>query len=134
MSEEIEFDEREFDDKDFAEIDALIEMMRKLPRPSTSMINPIRIEQMRFSAAMIKRTLRENGSEAKVNCRQSEFNPYIGGVEVEGAEIYITNMEDFARAAEFANNTEVYPLAKNKVRMTFTFHGLTIPLEYPESN
>ena len=31
--------------------------------------------------------------------------------------------------AEFASNTEIYPLAENKVRMTFTFHGLTAPIE-----
>ena len=38
------------------------------------------------------------------------------------------NPEWFARAAEFASNTEVYPLAKNRIRLTFTFHGITTPL------
>ena len=33
------------------------------------------------------------------------------------------------RVAEFANNMEVYPLVKNRVRLTFTFHGLTKPIE-----
>mgnify|MGYP000216046892 CR=1 FL=1 len=39
------------------------------------------------------------------------------------------NPEWFARAAEFASNTEVYPLTKNRIRLTFTFHGITTPIE-----
>ena len=53
----------------------------------------------------------------------------MGGVSVEGKVLEFAGSKWFARAAEFASNTEVYPLAKNRVRLTFTFHGLTAPIE-----
>ena len=53
----------------------------------------------------------------------------MGSISVEGPMLEFDCPEWFSRVAEFASNTEVYPLAKNKVRMTFTFHGLTKPIE-----
>ena len=52
----------------------------------------------------------------------------MGTVSVEGNPLMFTNSLWFSRAAEFASNMEVYPLAKNLVRLTFTFHGLTNPI------
>jgi hypothetical protein len=130
-----EFDEsvfcdEEFVDEDFEEIDALIEFINTFPRPTVSVLNKVRVQQMRFTAAMIKRLLRETGSEASIDCRQHEHNPNVGVVRVEGIDLALTDMEGYARAAEFASNTEIYPLKNDKVRMTFTFHGLVIPLDY----
>lgn len=121
-------DDVEFDDEDFAEIDALIEYLNTLPRNEVSILNYRRIQQMRFSCAMIKRVLRETHSDAKIVCRQHELDPNVGVVRVEGASINILNIEGFSRASEFASNTEIYPLKANKVRLTFTFHGLLDPI------
>ena len=122
------FDDEDFRNEDFAEIDAFIEHLRTLQRPSISVLNRPRKLQMRFSCAMIKRLLRETGSRASIECKHHEFKHSVGVVRVEGVELAVTNMEGFARAAEFASNIEVYPLEANKVRMALTFRNLTIPV------
>jgi hypothetical protein len=124
------FDDEEFCDEDFAEIDTLIEYLSTLPRPAVSILNQQRVQQMRFSCAMIKRILRETESGASVDCKQHELDINVGVVRVEGVDLAVTDMEGFARAAEFASNTEIYPLKANKVRMTFTFHNLTSPVSW----
>ena len=83
---------------------------------------------MRFCAAMIKKVLRQTGSNATVECGQNEFESSMGFVTVEGSSVVVTDMEGFSRAAEFADNTEIFPLKADRVRMTFTFHGLLKPI------
>jgi len=126
--DEMIFDDAEFFDEDFAEIDALIEQLETLQRPEASILNMQRVQQMRFSCAAIKRALRETNSDASIDCRQHEFESSLGVVDIESVDIMIRDTEWFARAAEFANNTEIYPLKENKVRLTFGFHGLTMPI------
>ena len=48
----------------------------------------------------------------------------MGSVSVEGKSLEFDDPMRFARAAEFASNVEIYPLANDRVRLTFTFHGL----------
>lgn len=126
------FDTEGFNDEDFAEIDKLIEFLNSLPRTEVSILNQQRVQQMRFACAMIKRVLRETNSDSKIECKQHEFDPNVGVVRVEGISLDIVDIEGFSRASEFANNTEIYPLKADKVRMTFTFHGLLTPLNTAE--
>ena len=128
----IEFDESIFDsedfyDEDFAEVDALIEYLQSLPRAPILILNPMRLQQMRFSAAMLNKLLRETGNTANIECKQHEAEFSAGVIRVESFDISIVDMEGFARAAEFASNIEIYPLAENKIRMALMFYGLTIP-------
>lgn len=116
----------ELDDEEYAEFDALVEHLSSLPRAEALVLNPKRLMMLRFCFESIKRVLKNSGCKATVICKQSDLEPTMGYVNVESSEISIENMEWFARAAEFASNTEVYPLAANKVRMTFTFHGLLV--------
>ena len=116
----------ELDDEEYAEFDALVEYLSSLPRAEALVLNPKRLMMLRFCFESIKRVLKNSGCKATVICKQSDLEPTMGYVNVESSEISIENMEWFARAAEFASNTEVYPLAANKVRMTFTFNGLLV--------
>lgn len=118
------FNEEEFLEEDFSEVDALIEAISHYPRAEVSIVNPYRAQALRFSAAMMKKVLRDTGSNASIVCKVHEQFPSIGVIRVEGVSIDILDIEGFSRAAEFASNTEIYPLKGNKVRMTFTFHGL----------
>lgn len=93
-----------------------------------SAINPHKLEAMQFAYLAIKKALCESGCDATVICKQSELAPNVGVVSVEGKEIDMKNLEWFCRAAEFADNTEVYPLKDNKVRLTFGFNRLLNPL------
>ena len=118
MSESKDFDEI------FDEFDALVEALSEMRRDSVSVLNFPKVQAMRFACEAIQKVLRESGCDAKVTCKQSKLAPDVGAVSVEGKEIDIKNMEWFCRAAEFADNTEVYPLKGNKIRMTFGFNGL----------
>ena len=122
-----EFQDGEFHEEDFAEVDALIGYLKELPRQEVSVLDYSRVQHLRYSCAMIKRALRQTKSDAKIECKQHEFEPSVGVVRVEGVSIDITDIDGFSKAAEFATNTEIYPLKANKVRMVFTFHGLLIP-------
>ena len=123
-----DFTEDDFDDEDFAAIDYLIAKINyglELSEDKTTvkMIDPMCIQALKFSLAAIKRAMGDDKA-VTYTCKQDELVPEIGVVIVEGADIGVVDGEWFARAAEFASNTEVYPRAVNKVRLTFTFHNL----------
>lgn len=92
-----------------------------------AVLNPIKIQQMQFAYGVIKYLTRN--TDAKLSYALNEPFKSMGSISVEGKTLTFMNSEWFARACEFASNTEVYPLANGKVRMTLTFHGLVRPIE-----
>lgn len=92
-----------------------------------AVLNPIKIQQMQFSYGVIK-YLTQN-TDAKMSYALNEPFKSMGSISVEGKNLAFTNSEWFARACEFASNTEVYPLTNGKVKLTLTFHGLVRPVE-----
>lgn len=92
-----------------------------------SILNPIKIQQMQFAYGVLKYLTKE--TDAKLTYLLNEPFKSMGSISIEGKTLSFTNSEWFARAAEFASNTEVYPLTNGKVRMTLTFHGLVRPIE-----
>lgn len=90
---------------------------------NTTVLDIQKSKQIQFAYSVLKYLTR--GSDAVVSYKLNEPFKTMGSVSVEGKSIEIYQPEWFARVAEFASNTEVYPLAKNRVRITFTFHGLT---------
>ena len=92
-----------------------------------TIINPLRLAQIKFTYSVMKYLTRD--TDAEVTYKLNEPFKTMGSVSVEGKVLEFAGSKWFARAAEFASNTEVYPLAKNRVRLTFTFHGLTAPIE-----
>lgn len=106
--------------------DRLAEELRKSRKDGeyVSILNPVRLEMARFCWLAIQKVLRENGCRAEVTFGPLEFDPNVYAISVEGDEIDIGDMEWFCRAAEFADNTEVYPLTSNKIRMTFGFNRM----------
>lgn len=90
---------------------------------NTTMLDFQKSKQIQFAYSVLKYLTR--GSDAVVSYKLHEPFKTMGSVSIEGKSIEFYQPEWFARVAEFASNTEVYPLAKNRVRLTFTFHGLT---------
>lgn len=123
MQEYEEFDEC------FDEFDAFVESLEGLREDSVSIMNFPKVQAMQFACKAIQKVLRESGCNARVICKQSDLAPDVGFVSVEGKEIDIRSMEWFCRAAEFADNTEVYPLKNGMIRMTFGFNRLLSPIE-----
>ena len=87
-----------------------------------AVLNPIKIQQMQFAYGVLKYLTK--GTGAKLTYALNEPFKSMGSISVEGKNLTFTNAEWFARAAEFASNTEVYPLTNGKVRMTLTFHSI----------
>lgn len=92
-----------------------------------AVLNPIKIQQMQFAYGVLKYLTKSTG--AKLAYALNEPFKSMGSISVEGKNLTFTNAEWFARAAEFASNTEVYPLTNGNVKMTLTFHGLVRPIE-----
>lgn len=93
----------------------------------TTVLDGLKLKQIQFAYSVLQYITR--GTDAKVSYKLNEPFKTMGSISVEGPMLEFDCPEWFSRVAEFASNTEVYPLAKNKVRMTFTFHGLTKPIE-----
>ena len=93
----------------------------------TTILNPMKMEQFKFAYAALQYMMK--GKNAQISYKMYEPFKTMGSITVEGAILEFDKPEWFARIAEFASNTEIYPLTKNAVRMTFTFHGLTTPIE-----
>ena len=93
----------------------------------TTVLDGLKLKQIQFAYSVLQYITR--GTDTKVSCKLNEPFKTMGSISVEGPILEFDCPEWFSRVAEFASNTEVYPLAKNKVRLTFTFHGLTKPIE-----
>lgn len=111
-------------------LDGFVEGMQDMvaeDEGKTTIINPLRLAQIKFTYSVMKYLTRD--TDAEVTYKLNEPFKTMGSVSVEGKVLEFAGSKWFARAAEFASNAEVYPLAKNRIRLTFTFHGLTAPIE-----
>ena len=93
----------------------------------TSVLNPVRMRELLYTYKALKLLVR--GSSAKVTYKLHQPFQSMGSVSVTGKEILMQNPVNFIRAAKFASNVEAYPKIDGTVCMTFTFHGLTVPIE-----
>lgn len=93
----------------------------------TSIINPYRMQQLLYTYKVMKYLMK--GTSAKVTYKLHEPYQSMGSVSVTGKDIEFKNVSWFIRAAELASNYEVYPKTDGTVCMTFTFHGITTPIE-----
>ena len=93
----------------------------------TTVLNALRLKQLQFAHAALQYITKDK--DVQMSYKLYEPFKTMGSITIEGKVLEFDKPEWFARVAEFATNTEIYPLAKNMVRMTFTFHGLTAPIE-----
>lgn len=93
----------------------------------TAILSENKYKQMQFTYAVLKYLTK--GSGASLSYKLHQPFKSMGSITIEGNELTFGNAEWFSRAAEFASNVDIYPLTNGKVRMTFTFHGLTTPIE-----
>lgn len=119
----------ELDEDISPEIEAIVEsIFESLPKSDVMMLNAQRVRDMK-SAYDLTQTAVQVDSGTAVVCKQSDVASDMGYISIEGQSVEFLNSEAFAKIAGLASNTEVYPLAQNKVRVTFTFNGLMVPLE-----
>lgn len=87
-------------------------------------LNPIRLQQMRFAYAVLKRAMESNGATIKYSIHEPFKS--MGSITVEGSQLEFTDCKWLGRAMEFASNVEVYPLSSGGVCLVLTFHGLVV--------
>jgi hypothetical protein len=124
---EMEFNSEEEVESAFDELVEAIKDDVQSDEEKVTVLSVQKLKQIEFAYATLKYLLK--GKSAKLSYKLYEPFKTMGSISVEAKSIEFDKPELFARVSEFASNTEVYPLAKNMVRLTFTFHGLTVPIE-----
>jgi hypothetical protein len=76
----------------------------------------------------LRKIFKESRCDAKISIGEFENAPEHGYVRIEGMSIHILDMEGFARACEFSDNVDIYPMAANKVRVDITFYNMLVAL------
>ncbi|MBR5014296.1 MAG: hypothetical protein IKY16_06790 [Bacteroidales bacterium] len=90
----------------------------------TSIVNPMRLRDLAYTYHLVK----EN-TNAAVSYKTNEPYPSMGSVSIEGKNLTFRKSDWFLKAVVLASNTDIYPKKNGRVVITFTFHGLTVPLE-----
>lgn len=107
-------------------LDYLTELIRK-DEGRVAALNVERMQQLQLAYDIFKKIV--IGEDVSVSYQTNKPFPSMGSISVEADLLALSDPELFHVVAKLANNMEVYPLTDGKVRMTFTFHGLTMPLE-----
>lgn len=89
----------------------------------TQIMNLPRMKQLEFVYEALKILLQDQ--DVDITYKLNEPFKSMGSVSAEGRCLAFRYPMWFNRAAAMASNLEVYPLTNGKLRMTFTFHGLT---------
>ena len=129
--DDFDFDQLDLSDEGWEEaFDAFIDDIKDEvieDEKLTTVLYVPKYKQLMFCYAVMKNLV--GNQDATVSYKLFEPFKTMGSVSVEGNNLVFHDSEWLSRAAEFASNTEIYPLANGKVRMTFTFHGLTTSIE-----
>lgn len=123
---EVAFENEEQMTKAFDKIVNPIAELIAIDEAKPGILVPGRVAQMQFCLGVMRYLTK--GLDSEVFYKMNEPFKSMGSVSVVGRKLQFTNAEWFSRAAEFASNTEVYAMADGRVKLTFTFHGLTKPL------
>lgn len=111
-------------------IESMLDYFKELKENAeerVELVNINRMQQMQFAYRVIKHITADKS--VKVSYKLHEPSKTMGSIRIEGRSVLFDSPLWFSRIAEFATNTEIYPLEKDKVRVTFTFYGLTDPVE-----
>lgn len=124
--EEMLFDEAEMDEVTDSVILALGEIIQ-VEEERTAIIDPQRLAQMKRCYGLLLKLSASPG----ISLRYRLHEPFksMGSIILEADKLIFKEPELLRQASMLASNMECYPLVNGKVRMAFTFHGLTIPIE-----
>ena len=113
------FKENEFD----TTMDALMSLIKKMPKSTVKMFNPPRYMLLMKTASQLTDLLRENIIKGELNIEIDDvFN--FGAISVELDMLTVDNPKRFAEIVCHADNFEFYPLLNGKIRFDITFHGV----------
>ena len=122
-----EFDFEVLDAEEEGMIEALCEQIEQ-DEQRTAVMNLPRMKQMQIAYAVVKQ-MKLGADKIKLSYQVNQPYQSMGNITLEGKVLEFVSPKWFSFVANLASNTEVYTLTKNKVRLTFTFHNLTVPIE-----
>lgn len=131
MGDEWRFDTEYNSDEELdAALDALVGIVEAQVKTDESRTSMVSLDRARAVVATYKVMQRlVKGSGAKVTYKLNKPFKSMGSVSVCGKDFTFANHKWIAEIIQLADNFEVYPRTDGTVCATFTFHGLTIPLE-----
>lgn len=95
-----------------------------------AIINPVKMNSIQFVYRVLQELVKN--TDAKLSYKLHEPLKAYGSISIEAPKLMFDDSKWFSRAAEFAYNVDIYPLANGDFRMTFDFNHLTIPIERGE--
>lgn len=105
--------------------DALIDMIVEQTQDgyTVSVINPTKTKMVLSAYKILKYATK--GSKAKVTYEL--YKPYnnMGSITVESDGLIFNKPEWITAIAKLASNVNIYPTVDGKIRIDFTFYGLT---------
>ncbi len=105
------------------ELIALIGKRIETEDQRVQIMNLPRVKQLEFAYEVLKILLA--GQDASISYKLNDPFKSVGSVSIEGRNVAFSKIEWFVKAANVADNVEVYPLTNGKLRMTLTFHNVT---------
>lgn len=119
-------DEEFMSDEEIEEaLDAFVDAIAEQTQDgcTVSAVNPIKRKMVMAAYKVLKYATK--GSSAKVTYELHKPYVSMGSVTVEGKELKFDKPEWITAVAKIASNVDIYPTASGKIRLEFTFHGLT---------
>ena len=92
-----------------------------------SIINPIRVKEVRYVSKLIKKAVENNGAKVVYDI-DIKAPLSIGYVSITGRNIRFSKPQYFEAAAKIASNVEIYPKTDGTVQVNFTFHNVTVEI------
>ena len=97
-------------------------MLEEESRPGIP--NPSQTEQLTEAYALACRLFQ--GTNVRVTGGLHKPMQSMGFVTLEAQTIPFANASQFARLVDLADNWEIYPMTNGNIRLTLTFHRLTV--------
>lgn len=116
---------RDYENLDFGAekwLDNLTKIIRE-QEAGPQILDVKRVQEMQLAEEVIKKEVM--GEDVEFFCEVNKPFLSMGSISVEGKILAVADPDWFHVVAGLASNMEIYPLTNGKIRMTFTFHGLT---------
>lgn len=112
-------------------LDALLDYLRWLPKPTVQLLNIQRYRKMMEAAARLQKLVAETTPEGSMDIEiDQDFN--LGSISIELPELSVLHPRAFSQVILEADNFEIYPLTNGNVRLDITFQRILKPIHRKE--
>lgn len=104
-------------------LDALLDYIQRLPKPTVKLLNFQRYQHMMEATAILQKLVAETIPEdcLKIEIEQ-EYN--LGFISIELPELSVLHPMVFVQSIRKADNFEIYPLTNGNIRLDITFQRI----------